>query len=125
MNWKSADIKRFADKGMVDKKFIQDKPSPAGLSEIISTLIRMKIPYVQEYKFDSKRKFRFDIYIPSLNCAIEYEGIVSENSRHTNLLGYSKDCEKYNLAAINGIKVLRYTAFNFNKFSEDIIKLHE
>lgn len=76
--------------------------------------------YVQELKFDDLRRYRFDWAIPDLKLAIEYEGLNSEKSRHTTKEGYTGDCEKYNLAVINGWKVLRYTALNYSDFAEDI-----
>jgi hypothetical protein len=70
------------------------------------------------------RKFRFDIAIPALKVAIEYEGIMTikggTKSRHTTNVGYSTDCEKYNLATVEGWRVLRYTALNYNNVYQDI-----
>jgi len=51
---------------------------------------------VEELKFLSDRKFRFDYAIEEIKLAIEYEGIKSKKSRHTTLTGYSKDSTKYN-----------------------------
>lgn len=79
--------------------------------------------YQTEFKFDDKRKFRFDWYIPELRLAIEYEGIISEKSRHTTIAGYTKDLVKYNLALISGFKVLRYNALNYKQSYEDIEKI--
>jgi hypothetical protein len=118
--WNYSDIEGLAKKGMVSKKDLPKKPEPAGLSDIKSFLLSQGIRYEEEYKFDKKRKFRFDIFLIDHNIAVEYEGINSEQSRHTNIIGYSKDCEKYNLAVINKIYVLRYTAFNYENFKTDI-----
>lgn len=80
-----------------------------------------KIPkYVQELQFHDLRKFRFDWAIPEWKLAIEYEGIFSKKSRHTGINGYTIDCEKYNLAQLEGWKILRYTAKNYNQFSNDL-----
>ena len=68
-----------------------------------------------EYQFAKPRKFRFDIALPKEMIAIEYEGINSSKSRHTTITGYTKDCEKYNLATMNGWKVFRYTALNYKE----------
>jgi hypothetical protein len=66
-----------------------------------------------EYKFLSDRKFRFDWAIPELMIAFEYEGgVFSAHSGHTSGRGYSSNCEKYNLAALNGWKVIRFTAMH-------------
>ena len=83
----------------------------------------MGIEYVCEHQFHKVRKFKFDIAIPALKLAIEYEGIFKPQggkSRHTTGAGYSKDCEKYNLATVQGWKVLRYTALNYRNMYQDI-----
>lgn len=75
---------------------------------------------VEEIEFHPDRKFRFDWALPSLMIAIEYEGLFSKKSGHTTVDGYTKDCEKYNLAQINGWKVLRYTAINYKNLERDL-----
>jgi len=65
---------------------------------------------VAEYKFLEDRKFQFDWFIPSKNCGIEYEGLFCGKSRHTSIVGYNNDCEKYTLASLNGYKLIRITA---------------
>lgn len=72
-----------------------------------------QLSYEEEYKFHSQRKFRFDWAIPQLKIGIEYEGLFSKKSRHTTITGYVADCQKYNLAVLDGWMVLRYTAKNF------------
>ena len=79
--------------------------------------------YVEELQFHHTRKFRFDWAIPSLKIAIEYEGLFSKKSGHTTVTGYTKDCDKYNLALLNGWKVLRYTAKNYENLSQDLKNL--
>ena len=64
------------------------------------------------------RRFRFDwsvcVESEGLKLAVEYEGIFGRGrSRHTTQTGYTADCEKYNLAALHGWLVLRYTASNY------------
>lgn len=81
------------------------------------------VRYVKEYQFCVGRKFRFDFAIPGMKIGIEYEGTMSEKSRHTNVVGYSNDCEKYNVAQIEGWKVLRYTALNYESCSRDLKQL--
>lgn len=76
--------------------------------------------YVKEYKFCDTRRFKFDYYIPVLKVGIEYDGLNSEKSRHTTLTGFSKDCEKTNLAQILGYKVLRYTSLNYKDLGRDL-----
>lgn len=67
----------------------------------------------EEYSFHPTRNWRFDWAIPSLRVAIEYEGVISEKSRHTTLSGFSNDAEKYNEAAALGWKLIRLTALNY------------
>jgi very-short-patch-repair endonuclease len=73
-----------------------------------------------EYKFHPTRRWRFDIAIPELKIAIEYEGIAGRKSRHTTMSGYTGDCEKYNEAQILGWRVLRFTAKNIRKAFETV-----
>ena len=87
---------------------------------IEQVLKNLNIEYQKEFKFLKNRKFRFDYAIPFYRIAVEYEGLMSEKSRHTTITGYSKDCEKYNLATINGWKVLRYTALNYGNLEQDL-----
>lgn len=71
--------------------------------------------YHKEYKFLHDRKFRFDyVFLLSESLikgiAIEFEGGVWSKGRHIRPLGFIKDCEKYNLASLNGYIVLRFTS---------------
>lgn len=75
-----------------------------------------------EYRF-SDRRFRADWFVKELSVLIEYEGILSAKSRHTSVTGFTKDSEKYNLAAVMGFKVLRYTALNYRTVITDLEKL--
>lgn len=93
----------------------------AGKDYIEEMLSRRNIPYKKEFLFMPKRRrFRFDYAIPDKKIAIEFEGLESIDLRgkripsgHLTPVGYTKDCEKYNLAAINGWTVLRFTALNY------------
>ena len=77
---------------------------------------------VEELQFSNERKFRFDWALPGVKLAIEYEGLMSQKSGHTTIGGYTKDCEKYNLAQIEGWTVLRYTAVNYKNLERDLKK---
>jgi hypothetical protein len=79
--------------------------------------------YVEELQFHQERKFRFDWAIPELMIAIEYEGVFSKKSRHTTVKGYTNDCEKYNLATLEGWRILRYTAKNYHNLGSDLKKM--
>lgn len=65
----------------------------------------------EEYRFCPGRKFAADFAFPGYQVLIEVEGLVYGHgeSRHTSLSGYTKDCEKYNLAAILGYRIIRVT----------------
>ena len=67
-----------------------------------------------EVLFCKGRKFRFDFAILDKKIAIEIEGGVWSGGRHTRGAGYSKDMEKYNLATLNGWRLLRYTPDQLN-----------
>lgn len=87
----------------------------------LSKLYKFKV--VEEYLFDINRKFRIDFFLPEFNVGIEYEGIIASKSRHTTVDGFSKDCQKYNLATIAGIRILRYTALNEADLHTDLQKI--
>lgn len=66
------------------------------------------------YRFmrDEGRAFEFDFAWPEQMVAFEVEGLATKRnpkSRHQTWSGYSRDCEKYNLAAIRGWRVIRAT----------------
>lgn len=97
------------------------KTKGEGKLYIEEVLQSRNISYVKEHQFMGKRRrFRFDYAILDKKIAIEFEGLESVDvkgkkipSGHTTKVGYTSDCTKYNLAAINGWKVLRFTALNY------------
>jgi hypothetical protein len=62
-----------------------------------------------EHRFHPTRKWKFDLAWPSLMLALEIEGGVWVQGRHTRGKGYAADCEKYSEAAIAGWAVIRVT----------------
>lgn len=76
-----------------------------------------------EVRFDKDRRWRFDFAIRSLKIGIEYEGMMSEKSRHTTVVGFTEDAEKYNSAQLQGWKVLRFTALNYRNVLTALNKL--
>jgi hypothetical protein len=96
------------------------KKKPKALSDMEQLLYLMGVKYETEYTFLSGRRYRFDIALPDHQIGIEYEGLMSDKSRHTTVQGYTGDCTKYNLAQIAGWKVLRYTTINSKEFVNDI-----
>lgn len=106
---------------VVKAKPVQKKKGEAkGLKFMKQQLNDANIPYSTEYKFHDVRRFKFDIALPILKIAFEYEGLVSSKSRHTSITGYTRDTEKYNLAQSMGWKVFRYTALNYKNFESDL-----
>ena len=131
MAWSLKDLENLKAKGLgVDgwifkglekreKRAVLPKPEPKGLAFIKNYLRMMKVDFVTEHRFHSVRMFRFDIAIPDMRLAMEYEGLMSAKSGHTTIDGYVSDCEKYNLAQLAGWTVLRYTAKNYEDFVND------
>ncbi|MEM4626446.1 MAG: hypothetical protein QXF70_03420 [Candidatus Bilamarchaeaceae archaeon] len=93
-----------------NKRKVKDYPA-----EICKALSLFGIEHKREYKFHNARKFRFDIAIPQYRIAIEFEGGVFSNGRHVRGAGYISDCRKYNLAVLNGWRLLRYTTADTRK----------
>jgi hypothetical protein len=81
---------------------------------------------VPEYRFHAYRKWRFDYAFPSRGIAIEIEGGVFTNGRHTRGAGFTGDMEKYNAAVVLGWKILRYAPnkIDFNQIRELYNKEH-
>lgn len=132
MAWSIKDLENLKSKGLgVDgvkspaaanikpKKAKLPKPEPKGLIFMKNYLRMLKVVFETEHRFHEVRMFRFDIAIPEMMLAIEYEGLMSEKSGHTTVNGYVSDCEKYNLAQLDGWTVLRYTAKNYEDFPND------
>ena len=89
-------------------------------SEILFKMHR--INYEKEYRFHPVRKWRFDFAIPEHMIAIEIEGGIYMQGRHTRGKGYQADCEKYREAVVLGWRLLRYTTNELAKDSEMIIR---
>lgn len=79
-----------------------------------------QLEYKTDYKFHNSRRWKFDYAIPALNIAIEYEGLQSEKSGHTTLVGYTRNCDKYNAAVLDGWHLLRYTAKNHTNVAGEL-----
>lgn len=63
-----------------------------------------------EYLFNTPHsKHAIDFAWPKERIAVECEGGVFTNGRHTRGAGYTEDCRKYNLLTLQGWRLLRYT----------------
>lgn len=87
------------------------------------------IEFIHDYKFLKDRKFLIDFALLKYKIGIEVEGITKEGGRHQRMVGFMNDCEKYNLAAKEGWKILRIPAPwlmtcayfpRFNQFIENL-----
>jgi very-short-patch-repair endonuclease len=68
------------------------------------------ISFVREYVFSESRRWRFDFAWPTWKLAVEVEGGTKfGKSRHSRGSGFVNDCRKYNAAALDGWRVLRFT----------------
>lgn len=75
------------------------------------------IEYEREFRFAKPRRFRADFRLDP-DVLVEVEGVTHYGrnkdgsmrlGRHQTAKGYASDCEKYNLAALMGYRVLRFT----------------
>jgi len=64
---------------------------------------------IREHRFAPPRRFRFDFAWPEYQLAAEVDGAVWTGGRHARGAGIESDCEKFNLAIVNGWKVCRFT----------------
>lgn len=78
------------------------------------------VEWTEEHKFDPKRRWRFDYAQIDLKIAIEIEGGVWINGRHTRGSGYLSDMEKYNAAQILGWRVFRFPPQFVDKMIETV-----
>lgn len=106
------------------KTLLSAQKKPEGLQRILQVLKNRGISYVTEHRFLKSRMFRFDVAVPQFNLYIEYEGLVATGKKggHQTRKGYTDNCSKYNLAAVNGWTGLRYTALNYKYFESDLIE---
>ena len=62
---------------------------------------------VTEHHFAKPRRWRFDFAWPARMVALEVEGGVWTQGRHTRGKGFVADCEKYSEAAARGWRLIR------------------
>jgi very-short-patch-repair endonuclease len=77
-------------------------------------LTQLGLLYEREYKFHPLRKWRADFRVTNKlkngqMVLIEIEGGVFMRGRHVRPVGYQRDLDKYNAAAMAGYTVLRFS----------------
>ena len=65
--------------------------------------------WVREYRFDPVRRWRFDFAHVEMRIAVEIEGGIWVNGRHSRGKGMQADMDKYNRATVLGWRVLRFS----------------
>lgn len=93
---------------------LRKRPKKRELSEGEETMAlqlkALKIPFEREVMFyNPHRTWRFDFVITGTKFALEIEGAIWSNGRHTRGSGWEKDAEKYNTAAACDWKVFRFS----------------
>lgn len=110
--------RRFKESDFVRMRAVSRALPPSALEETLAMQLKAAgLHFEREFVFAPPRKFRFDFKVwrereayPVYNViAVECEGAVFAGGRHNTGVGFTKDCEKYNLAAENNWRVLRYT----------------
>jgi very-short-patch-repair endonuclease len=76
-----------------------------------------------EHRFHPKRRWRFDAAFPERKIAVEIDGGVFVQGRHTRGVGYKNDCEKFNAAALLNWRVFHFLPEQIH--SEMVNVLHE
>jgi hypothetical protein len=66
-------------------------------------------PWEAELEFSPTRKWRADLAWPDHKILVEVDGAVFTKGRHTRGVGFEKDAEKLNAAALLGYRVFRFT----------------
>lgn len=87
---------------------MKDKHRILGPVELLCKVDDLPMP-TSEYRFDAKRRFRFDKAWVGQKIALEIDGGVWSGGRHTRGAGFMRDQEKTNLAALQGWLVFRCT----------------
>ena len=96
-----------------------------GLKLILRSL---GLDFVEEYRFHETRMWRFDLAVPALKLAIEYQGHGTTGRTghvggHASVVGMAKDCEKDFAAVMAGWRVLKFTALHFTPAKRTELKL--
>ena len=72
-------------------------------------LVPDELTPVREFRF-CERRYRLDFAWPAQAVAVECEGGIWQQGRHTRGKGFEDDCKKYNRATADGWRIFRCTA---------------
>jgi hypothetical protein len=93
---------------------VKPKPKPKKRRPSYNTTVLLGIFEVAgipaptfEYRFHPDRKWKFDLCWVDHKLALEVEGGVWVQGRHSRPSGFVKDMEKYNAAAVLGFRIVR------------------
>lgn len=100
-----------ADKTYTTGKRTRQSANSQQLRDVFTVILKtdLGLDCVKEYKFHPTRRWRFDYAIPEHKIALEVEGGVWSQGRHTRPQGFLGDIEKYNTAGLMGWRVFRTT----------------
>lgn len=106
--------KRFKDESRLRKSLSKPKipkALSAGEEALALQLKEAGISFIREFRFHRERLWRFDFVLGMEHgcIAIEIEGGSYSAGRHTRGKGFSEDLVKYNEAALDFWRVLRFT----------------
>lgn len=96
------------DKAPQKPRKLTKKPAPPQ-RDMFTALVESELhtQCVKEYRFHPVRQWRFDYALPMQKVALEVEGGVWTQGRHTRPQGFLGDIEKYNTATVMGWRVVR------------------
>jgi hypothetical protein len=93
--------------------------TPDGSTEILGAKLKRSMAVdavladlptpLPEYQFVPERQWRFDYAWPAYKIALELEGGLYTGGRHVRGTGYENDLMKYNEAALQGWKLIRFS----------------
>lgn len=90
------------------------------MDKVLKILNSVHEGWLQEFRFNSVRKFKFDYAHLKLKIAVEMEGGIYQGTGHAKIGRYLSDMEKYNDAQIRGWIVLRYAHGQEKLITNDI-----
>lgn len=104
---------QFAHPEPAAKKRPRRPRAPSAIEELFNFQVRaLKLPATtREHKFHPVRKWRIDFAWPGRKLAVEIEGGIWAQGRHTRGAGVRADMEKYNALASLGWTLLRFDGF--------------